>query len=42
MVGVVAYQMRNPKQPMAMLVMGGVSVLLTLGLVVWSVMQFGL
>jgi len=42
MVGVVVNQMRNPQQAMAMLVMGGASVVLSLALVVWSVMQFGL
>lgn len=42
MAGVVVYQLRDRKRSRAMLVMGGVSVLLTLGLVVWSVMQFGL
>jgi len=41
MVVVVIYQVRDPKRPIPMRVMGGVSILLTLGLLIWSVMQFG-
>jgi len=41
MVGVIVYQVRDPKRPISMRIMGGVSILLTLGLLIWSVMQFG-
>ena len=42
MVGVIVYQVRDPKRPTSMRVMGGVSILLTLGLLIWSVVQFGI
>jgi hypothetical protein len=42
MVGVIVYQVRDPKRPISMRIMGGVSILLTLGLLIWSVMQFGI
>jgi hypothetical protein len=42
MVGVVVYQVRDPKRPNSVRIMGGVSILLTLGLLIWSVMQFGI
>ena len=42
MVGMVVYQVRDPKRPISMRIMGGVSILLTLGLLIWSVIQFGL
>jgi hypothetical protein len=42
MVGVIVYQVRDPKRPNSMRIMGGVSILLTLGLLIWSVMQFGI
>ena len=41
MLGVIVYQVRDPKRPIPMRIMGGVSILLTLGLLIWSVMQFG-
>ena len=41
MAGVIVYQVRDPKRPIPMRIMGGVSILLTLGLLIWSVMQFG-
>lgn len=41
MVVVILYQVRDPKRPLPMRITGGVSVLLTLGLVAWSVLQFG-
>jgi len=42
MVGVIVYQVRDPKRPISIRIMGGVSILLTLGLLIWSVMQFGI
>ncbi len=42
MVDVIVYQARDPKRPIPMRVMGGLSILLTLGLLIWSVMQFGI
>lgn len=42
MVGLVVYQVRDPKRPNSMRIMGGMSILLTLGLLMWSVMQFGI
>ena len=42
MVGVIIYQVRDPRRPILMRIMGGVSILLTLGLVIWSVTQFGI
>lgn len=41
MVGVVAYQVRDARRPIRMRVMDGVSILLTLGPLIWSVTQFG-
>lgn len=41
MLGVIIYQVRDPERPVSMRIMGGVSILLTLGLLIWSVMQFG-
>lgn len=41
MVGVIVYQVRDPNRPTSMRIMGGLSILLTLGLLVWSVLQFG-
>ncbi len=40
-VGVIVYQVRDSKRPASMRIMGGMSILLTLGLLVWSVLQFG-
>jgi 1,4-dihydroxy-2-naphthoate octaprenyltransferase len=40
MVGVIFYQVRDPRRPTAMRLLGGVSILLTLGLLIWSVIQF--
>ena len=42
MVGVIVYQIRDPKRPIPMRIMGGVSILLTLGLLIWSITQFGM
>ncbi len=42
MVGVIVYQVRDSKRPVSMRIMGSVSILLTLGLLIWSVMQFGI
>ena len=42
MLGVIGYQVRDQKRPIPMRIMGGVSMLLTLGLLIWSVMQFGI
>jgi len=42
MVGVIVYQVRDPKRPTSMRIMGGVSILLSLGLLIWPVMQFGI
>ena len=42
MVGVIVYQVCDPKRPIPMRIMGGASILLTLGLSIWSVMQFGI
>ncbi len=41
MVVVILYQVRDPKRPLRMRITGGVSVLVTVGLVAWSVVQFG-
>jgi hypothetical protein len=41
MVGVIVHQVRDPNRPTSMRIMGGLSILLTLGLLVWSVLQFG-
>lgn len=42
MVSVIIYQVRDPRRPITMRIMGGMSILLTLGLLIWSVMQFGI
>ena len=42
MVVVMIYQMRNAKRPKSVRLMNAVSIVVTLGLVAWSVMQFGL
>ncbi len=42
MVGVIVYQVRDPKRPTSMRVMGGASILLTLALLIWSVVQLGI
>jgi hypothetical protein len=42
MVVVMAYQMRNAERPKSVRLMNAVSILVTLGLAAWSVMQFGL
>lgn len=41
MVGVTVWQMRRWRDNRAMLALGGVSIALTLGLIVWSLSQFG-
>ena len=41
MVGVTAWQMRTWRHNRAMLALGGVSIALTLGLIVWSLTQYG-
>ena len=42
MVGAIVYQVWGPKRPLSVRIMGGVSILATLGLVTWSLVQFGL
>ena len=42
MVVVMAYQMRAAKRPKSVRVMNAASIVVTLGLVAWSVAQFGL
>jgi hypothetical protein len=42
MVVVMVYQMRNAKRPNSVRLMNAVSIVVTLGLAAWSVMQFGL
>ena len=42
MVAVMAYQMRDARRPKSVRVMNGISILGTLGLVAWSIVQFGL
>jgi hypothetical protein len=42
MVGLMLYRLRDSRRPAAMRIVNGVSVLVTLGLVGWSVSQFGL
>ncbi len=42
MVAVMAYQMRDARRPKSVRVMNAVSILGTLGLVAWSILQFGL
>jgi hypothetical protein len=41
MVGVTIWQMRMWRNNRAMLMLGGVSIVLTLGLIVWSITQYG-
>ncbi len=42
MVGVIVYQVRNPKRPVPMRIIVCMSIVLTLGLLIWSVMHFGI
>jgi ATP-dependent protease HslVU (ClpYQ) peptidase subunit len=42
MVGLMVYHARDTRRPISMRIMIGVSILVTLGLVGWSVLQFGL
>ena len=42
MVAVLIYQMRDAKRPKSLRVLNAVSIAITLGLVAWSVVQFGL
>jgi len=42
MVGVIAYQIRDSRRPKSTRVMGVISILVTLGLLAWSVARFGL
>lgn len=42
MVAVMAYQMRDAQRPKSVRVMNAISILGTLGLVAWSIVQFGL
>ncbi len=42
MVGVTIWQMRTWKNNRSMVVLGGVSIALTFGLIVWSISQYGL
>lgn len=42
MVGVIAYQIRDPRRPASTRVMGVISIIATLGLAAWSVARFGL
>ena len=42
MAGVIVYQIRDPKRPVPMRVLGGASIILTLGLLIWSISQFGI
>lgn len=42
MVGLMLYQLRDAKRPICMRITIGMSILVTLGLVVWSVAQFGM
>lgn len=41
MVGVTIWQMRAWRNNRSMVVLGGVSIVLTLGLIVWSITQYG-
>ena len=41
MVVLILNQVRHPKRTLPMRITGGVSILVTLGLVAWSVLQFG-
>jgi type II secretory pathway component PulM len=42
MVGVIAYQIRDAKRPASIRVIGVISILVTLGLLAWSLARFGL
>jgi len=42
MVGVIAYQVRDSRRPKSTRVMGVISILVTLGLLAWSIARFGL
>ncbi len=42
MVAAIGYQISRPSRPWAMRVTGALSILFTLGIVVWSVLRFGL
>jgi hypothetical protein len=42
MVGVIAYQVRDSRRPKSTRVMGVISILVTLGLLAWSIGRFGL
>ncbi len=42
MVAVMGYQIRDARRPKSVRVMNAVSIIVSLGLVAWSVMQFGL
>ena len=42
MVGLMLYQLRDLKRPISMRITIGMSILVTLGLVVWSVSQLGM
>lgn len=41
-VAVIGYQMRDAKRPRSVRITGAISIILTLGLAVWSIMRFGL
>ena len=41
MVAVIGYQMRDAGRPRSMRIMGAISIMVTLGLAVWSIMRFG-
>ena len=42
MVGVIAYQIRDSRRPASTRVMGVISIVVTLGLLAWSIARFGL
>jgi hypothetical protein len=42
MVVVMGYQMRDAARPKSVRIMNGVSIVVSLGLLAWSIMQFGL
>ncbi|MBT3307125.1 MAG: hypothetical protein HN377_11680 [Alphaproteobacteria bacterium] len=42
MVAMIGYRMCGAKRPRSMRIAGAISIIITLGLAVWSVMQFGL
>lgn len=41
MVGITLYQFSSPKRPASMRIMAALSVILTLGIMAWSVSEFG-